>query len=245
MKIFAHRGSSLIWPENTLFAFDQAHQFGSTGFETDLRLSKDQEIILSHDDNLARFAHADKTLSHLTVPEISEIEISSADGKFADKIITLRQLLEKYPDKDYIFDCKISERLLFEKLRDLLIELTLHNRIWFLTWDAEGDSCVRELFPDSALFPRYNRTVVWAWASLVRLGTLCEPSNRILSLPAVHKGLTVFTRKQIARIKAQGRTFIGYLVNTKKAFQHCQACGVEYYLTDRPDLIANLGCVQK
>ena len=115
MKVYAHRGSSLIWPENTLLAFNRANECGVSGFETDLRLSKDQEIILAHDDNLARFGQADKTVSQLSRESIKKIKIAPPDGKYTDHLITLRTLLQAYPDKDYIFDCKTSERMLFEK----------------------------------------------------------------------------------------------------------------------------------
>ena len=104
MEIFAHRGSSLIWPENTMLAFDNAHNAGATGFETDLRLSKDGEIILSHDDNLVRFGQVDRAISELTEKEIGAIEIGSADCQLKDKPISLKSLLRKYPEKDYIFD---------------------------------------------------------------------------------------------------------------------------------------------
>ncbi|RMF61913.1 MAG: glycerophosphodiester phosphodiesterase, partial [Calditrichaeota bacterium] len=80
MKIYAHRGSSTLWPENTLLAFEKAHESGATGFETDLRLSADGVIVLSHDDNLRRFGHPDKTVSRLAASEIEQIVIPSPDG---------------------------------------------------------------------------------------------------------------------------------------------------------------------
>lgn len=240
MKIFAHRGSSLIWPENTLLAFNLAHQAGATGFETDLRLSKDGQIVLSHDNDLHRFGRPEKVISELTTAEIASLEISSPDGKRHDRLVALKTLLQTYPDKDYIFDCKISGRRLFETLRRELSALRFHNRIWFLTWDRAGDQLVRDIFPGYAFFPRVFRSYVWGVGALIGQSRLFEPSNEILSLPAQHFGLPVIRRGQITSLQKRGRTFVGYLVNSEKDFQRCRECGIEIMLTDRPDLIAKL-----
>jgi len=240
MKIFAHRGSSLIWPENTMLAFDNAHETGATGFETDLRLSKDSEIILSHDDNLARFGHPDKTISELTEKEIGTIEICSPDGQLKDKLISLKSLLQKYGEKDYIFDCKISDELLFVKLKELLSELKFHDRFWFLNWSREGDQRVRCFFPQQQSFPRAARTVIWGWFSILGLSRFSEPRNSVLALPLFFYNLPVFSGRQVTSMLKREKTFVGYLVNSEKDFRRCKEMGVKVFLTDRPDLIANL-----
>ncbi len=240
MKIFAHRGSSLIWPENTLLAFNLAHQTGATGFETDLRLSKDGKIVLSHDNDWHRFGKPEKVISELSAEEIVSLEISSPDGKYRGRLITLKTLLQTYPDKDYIFDCKISERRLFETLARDLSDLNFHKRIWFLTWDRAGDQFVREIFPGYAFFPRVFRSYVWGVGALIRLSRLFEPGNEILSLPAHHFGLPVIRPGQITSLQKRGRTFVGYLVNSEKDFRRCRECGIDIVLTDRADVITKI-----
>lgn len=239
MKIFAHRGSSLVWPENTMLAFDNAHKAGATGFETDLRLSKDGEIILSHDDNLARFGQPDKKISELTEKEIGTLESCSSDGQFRDKLISLKSLLKKHQEKDYIFDCKISDELLFVKLKELISDLKLHDRFWFLNWSKTGDRHVKNYFPQHESFPQVARTTIWGWLSIFGLGRLFEPKNRLLALPVRYHKVLVFSEKQLVSIAGRDKTFVGYLVNSEKDFEKCKEMGVEIVLTDRPDLIAN------
>ncbi len=220
-----------------MFAFEQAHLHGAEGFETDLRLSSDEEIILSHDDNLARAGHPNKTISQLSAAEIQEISISSKTGEYRDKIITLQTLLTRFPEKSYIFDCKITSELLMQKLKSLLTDLNFHSQIWFLTWSADADALIEKYFPDTPIFPRESNTRTWGIMSILGLGNNFEPTNKILALPAYYFKLPVFTRKQIEAIKDAKKTFIGYIVNDKKTYDRCCACGVETVLTDRPDLI--------
>ncbi len=52
--ICAHRGARSIAPENTLLALKKAKECGAHCWETDVRMSKDGELILFHDKTLKR-----------------------------------------------------------------------------------------------------------------------------------------------------------------------------------------------
>ncbi|WAK01119.1 glycerophosphodiester phosphodiesterase [Methylobacter sp. YRD-M1] len=54
----AHRGARAFAPENTLAAFEKAKRFGCQMFELDVRLSKDGELIVHHDEQLTRCTDA-------------------------------------------------------------------------------------------------------------------------------------------------------------------------------------------
>ena len=53
-KFCAHRGLSKLMPENTLPAFAAALSLGADEIEFDIRLTKDQKLIVSHDGTLDR-----------------------------------------------------------------------------------------------------------------------------------------------------------------------------------------------
>lgn len=48
----AHRGGAKLWPENTLFAFEQAAAAGFDGAELDVQLSRDSKLVVFHDFRL-------------------------------------------------------------------------------------------------------------------------------------------------------------------------------------------------
>jgi glycerophosphoryl diester phosphodiesterase len=50
--IIAHRGGAKLWPENTLFAFEQAAAAGFDGAELDAQLSRDGKLVVFHDFHL-------------------------------------------------------------------------------------------------------------------------------------------------------------------------------------------------
>lgn len=55
MKLWAHRGCSQRYPENTLLAFEKAAAVkGLTGIELDIQLTKDGEMVVIHDERVDR-----------------------------------------------------------------------------------------------------------------------------------------------------------------------------------------------
>ena len=56
MKIYAHRGSSVEHPELTMAAYKAAIDDGADGFECDVRLTKDNQLVLWHDADMNRVA---------------------------------------------------------------------------------------------------------------------------------------------------------------------------------------------
>lgn len=51
---FAHRGSRLLWPENTLTAFQGAIDLGCRYLEIDVHVTRDHRVVVFHDDRLER-----------------------------------------------------------------------------------------------------------------------------------------------------------------------------------------------
>ena len=66
MKIWAHRGCSQRYPENTFLAFEKAAKIeGLTGIELDIQMTKDNHRVVIHDERV------DSTLPETHLTEIS------------------------------------------------------------------------------------------------------------------------------------------------------------------------------
>ena len=93
--IFAHRGCRSIAPENTLLAMTKAKECGAHCWETDVRMSKDGELLIFHDATLERTTdiathklfrnRADYQIDQFTVSDLRELDAGSwflADDPF-------------------------------------------------------------------------------------------------------------------------------------------------------------------
>ncbi|MBC7978517.1 MAG: glycerophosphodiester phosphodiesterase, partial [Myxococcales bacterium] len=53
-RLYAHRGASAELPENTMPAFERAVTVGVDALEMDVQLTRDDQLIVVHDDRCAR-----------------------------------------------------------------------------------------------------------------------------------------------------------------------------------------------
>ena len=69
MQIFAHRGFSSQYPENTMTAFRKALEAGADGIELDARLTLDGKIVVMHDPSVDRTTNGKGKVRDLTFAE--------------------------------------------------------------------------------------------------------------------------------------------------------------------------------
>ena len=78
----AHRGYSDMYPENTIDAFEGAAFAGAAFIETDIRLTKDRELVCMHDEVLANMTNSatDATVYSMTLEEIRQLQINNGNN---------------------------------------------------------------------------------------------------------------------------------------------------------------------
>jgi glycerophosphoryl diester phosphodiesterase len=72
MRIYAHRGASGDFPEGSKAAYMAAVEQGADGFECDVRLTKDKQIICYHDKDTKRLANLDLEIAKSTYSELKK-----------------------------------------------------------------------------------------------------------------------------------------------------------------------------
>lgn len=77
MKIWAHRGCSYRYPENTLSSFREACRYEITGIELDIQLSRDGEIVVIHDERVDRTTDGSGRVEAMTLRELKQLKILS------------------------------------------------------------------------------------------------------------------------------------------------------------------------
>lgn len=95
--IIAHRGASQRAPENTASAIEAAITLGAKVIEFDVRVTRDGELILFHDDELERLTGRAGTIEASDWAELSTLDVGSwfVDGGFAgEKILAFDDALK-------------------------------------------------------------------------------------------------------------------------------------------------------
>ncbi len=117
MKIFAHRGVSGHYPENTLLAMQAAIDCGAYGIEIDV-FAHDGELIVIHDRQLKRTTKASGNIEDYTLAQLHEL-----DAGQGQHIPTLWQVLQLTNNC-----CVLNIELKGHDTVDLLLELLQRAR---------------------------------------------------------------------------------------------------------------------
>ncbi len=89
--VLAHRGYSGKYPENTLRAFREALALAAPAIELDVHLSKDLELVVTHDFMLGRCVKTStpQSLSKFTAVELAKMDAGSFKGEeFKNEIVS-------------------------------------------------------------------------------------------------------------------------------------------------------------
>ncbi|MCH5281310.1 MAG: hypothetical protein J1E61_07545 [Lachnospiraceae bacterium] len=157
MKIWAHRGCSQNYPENTLTAFAKAAGLkGLTGIELDIQLTKDGSMVVCHDEKVDRTTDGMGELRGYTLSELKKLRIDAGKGKY-ERIPTMEEVIDLLEDrlkeglklnielKNSIFPYEGME----EKIIDLVHKRGLHNSVIYSSFHALSVERIKEIDPDA------------------------------------------------------------------------------------------------
>ena len=93
--VAAHRGWRDKYPENTLEAFKAALTLNVDQLETDVRVTKDGELVLIHDKTVDRTTNATGFVCDFTLAELKELD--AGNGTKIPTLIEFMELVKDHP----------------------------------------------------------------------------------------------------------------------------------------------------
>ena len=153
MKIWAHRGCSQMYPENTLLAFEKAINIeGLTGIELDIQLTKDGEIVVIHDERVDRTTEGIGCVKDYTLKELKRLHIY-ADENRTQHIPTIEEVLDLAEPKLKL-GMKLNIELknsiypylgMEEKIVEVIQKRNLENAVVYSTFYAKSLEKLKQL----------------------------------------------------------------------------------------------------
>lgn len=99
MKIWAHRGCSQRYPENTLLAFEKAADIPDlTGIELDIQLTKDGELVVIHDERVDRTTEGIGFVRDYTLAGLKRLHIYAGEHP-VQSVPTMEEVLDLLEEK--------------------------------------------------------------------------------------------------------------------------------------------------
>lgn len=225
MKVFAHRGFSGKYPENTRLAFDQAHELGVDGFELDIQLSRDNKIVVFHDRKLERTTNGKGRLAAHTL-----LELKQYDAGQGEQIPALAELLKAYYlGPQLMIELKYHTAKNYQPLVEALVKLLKKYKLKYppiicsFNWPAlaylrsKSRSIQIAVLHTHKPFPRVLRTA------------------KLVKASAVSTNIDEVNRVNIALADAAGLKTYVWTVNSKKQVALCRRLGVFGIISNFPN----------
>jgi len=241
IRVAAHRGGALLWPENSLLAFRNAIALGADFLELDVHLSADGAVVVIHDPTLDRTTTGVGAVRDHTLSELRPLRLRDKDGKVTDEVIpTLEEVvgLAAPTNVRLLLEIKVNARReRYPAIEENVIAILDRHQMTFRTiviaFEEEPVRRVRQLRPDVMVGALYSprtlkqkrSTLEWGLERLRRLGA------RVVG---IHQELV--TSQVVEQVREAGLALAVWTVNEPTAMQRFLELGVDILVTDRPDL---------
>lgn len=155
MNIWAHRGCSLMYPENTLLAFEKAAEVeGLTGIELDIQLTRDGRMVVIHDEKVDRTTDGSGLVWEHTLEQLNKLRID-APGGGVQRIPTIEEVLELLAPRlagGLQLNIELKNNVIpYEGMEEKIVELVhargLQDRVVYSSFYARSVEKIRGLDP--------------------------------------------------------------------------------------------------
>ncbi|MEJ8647411.1 glycerophosphodiester phosphodiesterase family protein [Streptomyces sp. MS1.AVA.3] len=246
----AHRGASSYAPENTLASIDAAERLGFEWVENDVQRTKDGELVILHDNSLARTTDVEQVfpgrspwnVSDFTLNEIEKLDAGSWFGpKFrGERVPTLEDYMDEVENNDQSLLMELKSPELYPGIElQTLTELRragwldkkhVKRRLIIQSFNADAIKTVHTLRPDIKTGFLGNPSV----ADLPKFAKYCDQIN------PVHTAVTPEYVAAVHGLKGPHRRTLDlytWTVDDPAVAVKVAGLGVDGIITNKPDVV--------
>lgn len=247
--VAAHRGWSKKYPENTLLSFKEAIGLGVDQLELDVRVTKDNELVVIHDATVDRTTNGTGKVCDLTLAQIKALDAGGWKGpEFAGlKIPAFREFMELVKDhptmtldielKEYPVDGKeeISYSVC-DRVLQMVDEYGFTDRVVINSWNGKLNERIYKVYGN-----KYRQHLYFPENNMGELEL--EPYSFgycccMFALNGVKGARGIATREECDAMRAKGISpWAGTFVNCDERIDIAIESGVELITCNECDVI--------
>ncbi|MBP9886929.1 MAG: glycerophosphodiester phosphodiesterase [Leptospiraceae bacterium] len=245
----AHRCGKAVLPENTLFACKEIFNHNLADIlEMDVHLTKDNRLVVIHDDSVDRTTNGKGKVVELSYEEIKRLDAGfhfSTDGEnfpFRGKgisILELEEFFKTLPNARYYIEVKVKDPLAAEILVQLIEKYKLENRVLIGSVRDSVNENLKQLSRGKiTVFSGLKEVISWYFAYLLEIRGIVNPPQ-VLAIPNLPRMMPI-TENFIKAVKEQNSKLHIFTINDKEQILNLKTLGVDGVMTDNPYLFEKL-----
>lgn len=246
INIISHRGANKYAPQNTIPAFKKSVEIGIDGFETDVHITKDEQLVLCHNYTIDETSDGKGKIAEKTLKELESYDFG---GYFSPKykntkIPTVDEFLSFVEGTDIsVLNIELkspeeNETAIVRETIRLVKEHGLFEKLIISSFDPK-------LLVEAKEIDQSTKT-----------GLLYSPNqrstykNRLISRPidyaksigvdAIHPIHMFVDERLVSNAHEAGMLVNPWTVDTVKQIERMIKCGVDGIITNFPDVVGGL-----
>lgn len=248
--VIAHQGGDGIWPGDTMFAFQHAVDLGVDVLEMDLHVTKDDILVLMHDETVDRTTDGTGAVESMTLAEIKQLDAGyhwTADegATFPYRgqgitVPTLEEVFRAFPDMRMTIEIKKTGPSVAKPFCSLIRAYQMQDRVLVASFHDERMKEFRRVCPEVATSGANDETTVFVVMTKAFLGGFHSPGFYSLQVPEESSGITIMTQAFVNAAHERRLAVEPWTINDPEQMKRYIEWGVDGIITDRPDIMLEL-----
>lgn len=231
MFVWAHRGASGEYPENTMLSFRKAVEEKSDGIELDVHLSKDGKVVIIHDESLLRTCGKNRCVSDLTLRELKKIKANKTHDEFDTYIPSFEEFCS------FLKECRVKANIeiktgvvyypnIEEKVCQIIKEFGIEEKVIFSSFNWLSLEICHSLLPSVDCGLLFDKTM-----ALRHLSYLAKKRGFTL----LHPSFSSINTEMLEETKKEGLSINAWTINKRDEVEQCYKWGIAGIITNYPN----------
>lgn len=233
MKVYAHRGCSGRYPENTMLAFQKAYETGCYGIELDVQMTKDGELVIIHDESVDRTTDGTGWVRDFTLADLRKLNAAKLHSKEGDfqAIPTFDEYCAWAQDKPLVTNIELKTSVFYytgieDKTLDMVKKYHLEERVVFSSFNHLSVIRIKQLAPEIPCGALVEH------CGLGNAGAYCK----LYGFEYFHPGYKALDDAAVAECKEHGIGLNVWTVNDMGDLEQLYEWGAESAITNYPEV---------
>lgn len=240
-RAFGHRGSAGTHPENTLPSFQAAVDAGACYLELDVHMTRDGEIVVSHDDNLERTCGRPGIIREMNYVEVREADAGFCFGPKRGfpfrgrgiKIPRLADVLANFHAIRFIIEVKQEQPSIVERMLRVVESAGMAGMVLIASEHQQPLEEVRRRTPSIPTNLAYHEIAAFLTA-MATVDSIYHPPGDALQIPPDYYSWKLATPETVAMAHRHGIEVHIWTVNEESEMRALLDIGVDGIISDYP-----------
>jgi len=241
-RVFGHRGSAGTHPENTLESFRAAVEARVQYLEFDIHMTRDGEVVVSHDDHLERNCGRAGVIREMTYADLQKADagrmftLDGATFPFRDngiRVPRLSEVLAEFPKLRMIVEVKQIAPSVVVPMLELIDRAGMRRSVLVASEHQQPLAEIRKLAPEIPTNFSYLESGVFIQAMGTRDANYRPPGDAV-QISHFYEGWELVTRQSVEFAHSLGIEMHVWTVNEEAEMSELLDMRVDGLVSDYP-----------